>query len=39
MKVVLSFPENWFDLSPLLLADLEQENVYLENSGINLKIK
>ncbi|MBF7072014.1 exopolyphosphatase [Glaciecola sp. MH2013] len=38
-KIILSFPDDWFDLSPLLLADLEQENAYLDQVGIKLKIK
>jgi exopolyphosphatase/guanosine-5'-triphosphate,3'-diphosphate pyrophosphatase len=38
-KIILSFPENWFDLSPLLLADLQQENQYIEASGVSLRIK
>jgi exopolyphosphatase/guanosine-5'-triphosphate,3'-diphosphate pyrophosphatase len=38
-KIILSFPENWFDLSPLLLADLQQENQYIEASGMSLRIK
>jgi exopolyphosphatase/guanosine-5'-triphosphate,3'-diphosphate pyrophosphatase len=38
-KIILSFPENWFDLSPLLLADLQQENRYIEASGMSIRIK
>lgn len=38
-KIILSFPENWFDLSPLLLADLQQENRYIEATGMSIKIK
>ena len=38
-KIVLNFPDNWFDLSPLLLADLEQENAYLENTPYSIKIR
>ncbi|MFT6703061.1 MAG: exopolyphosphatase/guanosine-5'-triphosphate,3'-diphosphate pyrophosphatase, partial [Pseudomonadales bacterium] len=30
---------NWFDLSPLLLADLQQENQYIEGTGMSLRIK
>jgi exopolyphosphatase/guanosine-5'-triphosphate,3'-diphosphate pyrophosphatase len=38
-KIVLNFPDNWFDLSPLLLADLEQENAYLESTPYSIKIR
>lgn len=38
-KIILNFPENWFDLSPLLLADLQQENQYIEATGMSLRIK
>ena len=38
-KIKLSFPDNWFDLSPLLLADLQQENRYIEATGMSIKIK
>lgn len=38
-KIILSFPENWFDLSPLLLADLQQENRYIESTGMSIRIK
>lgn len=38
-KIILSFPENWFDLSPLLLADLQQENRYIEATGMSIRIK
>ncbi|MFT5542007.1 MAG: exopolyphosphatase/guanosine-5'-triphosphate,3'-diphosphate pyrophosphatase [Arenicella sp.] len=38
-KIILNFPENWFDLSPLLLADLQQENQYIEGTGMSLRIK
>lgn len=38
-KIILSFPDNWFDLSPLLLADLQQENQYIEATGMHIRIK
>lgn len=38
-KIILSFPDNWFDLSPLLLADLQQENRYIEATGMSIRIK
>lgn len=38
-KIALSFPDNWFDLSPLLLADLQRENQYIEATGISIRIK
>jgi len=38
-KIKLSFPDNWFELSPLLLADLQQENTYIESTGMSIRIK
>ena len=36
--MTLGFPHNWFELSPLLLADIKQENRYLSHISIQLKI-
>jgi len=35
----LRYPHDWLDAHPLMRADLEQEAVYLENAGFQLKFK
>lgn len=37
--ISLAFPENWFDVSPLLLADIQKESDYLKTIDITLRLK
>jgi exopolyphosphatase/guanosine-5'-triphosphate,3'-diphosphate pyrophosphatase len=36
--IKLGFAKEWFELSPLLLADIGRENAYLKNIGIHLTL-
>lgn len=36
--IKLGFAQEWFELSPLLLADISRENAYLKNIGMHLTL-
>lgn len=38
-SITLNFPDDWFDASPLLLADIEQEKRYLDAVDIKLILR
>jgi len=37
--IQLGFAQEWFELSPLLLADIGQENAYLQNIDMHLSLR